>query len=141
VLLVDWPNQDVPRALLNAGFAVLSANFARGTASEYGVLGDDEARPGTDEAELIMPDHDGDKPLVIRRIPRLPERVDAVALFRPEVEHAAITRHAVEVGARALWVQRGLLADTARDLAQNSGLTVIEDAAVSGAIQEISKVT
>ena len=56
VLLVDSPSEDVPRALLAGGLNVLSANFARGTASSYGI-GDDGS-------------------LVITPLDELPARVD-----------------------------------------------------------------
>ncbi len=111
VLLVDWPSPDVPRALVDAGCTVLSANLARGTASSYGV----EHR-------------DGEEKLVITPLDVLPRHVDVVSLFRPPEEHAVITRRAVELGAHAVWVQRGRLSDDARRIAEDAGVTVVDDA-------------
>lgn len=135
VLLVDWPSQDVPRALLGAGFAVVSANLEARTASVYQMSGPDD--PPARGVEIIAPEHDGDAPLVIRRLPAMPARVGTVALFRPQAEHAEITRHAVKLGATVIWVQRGSLSDEARPLADQAGIAVIEDLPVPTAIQRL----
>ena len=116
ILLIDWPSQDVPRALVTAGFTVLSANLGRGTASSYGI----ERR-------------DGDEQLVITRLDTMPGRVDVVCLFRPPEEHAAITRRAVELGAHTVWVQRGSLSDDARRIAMDAGLTVVDNISIADA--------
>lgn len=137
VLLVDWPSQDVPRALLGAGCIVLSANLASGTASVYGVIDPGNAAPAGDGVEVIAAERGGDPALLIRALDTMPERVDAVALFRPEAEHVAIVRRAVMLGARALWVQRGHLADEARRIASDAGLVVIEDGADDVAIRQL----
>jgi uncharacterized protein len=118
ILLVDWPSRDVPRALVNAGFTVLSANMARGTASSYSVV------PGAG---------DGDEQVVITPLDAMPEHVDVVSIFRPPEEHAAITRRAVALGAHTVWVLRGGLSDGARRIAADAGLTVVDDAEVAGA--------
>src|SRR5215471_18073887 len=117
VLLVDWPSQDVPRALLAAGFLVLSANLATGTASAYGIVDPGNAPPSADGVEIIAAERGGDPALLIHALDAVPVHVDAIAVFRPEAEHVAIARRAVALGARALWVQRGRLGDDARPIA------------------------
>ncbi|HEX6540066.1 MAG TPA: CoA-binding protein [Candidatus Dormibacteraeota bacterium] len=134
VLLVDWPSQDVPRALLGAGFAVLSANLEAGTASAYDVLDPDAPAAPARGLEIIAPDRDGDAPLVIRRLPAMPSRVGVVALFRPEAEHTEITRRAINLRATAIWVQRGRLSGEARRLADRAGIAVIDDVRLADAI-------
>lgn len=137
VLLVDWPSQDVPRALLSAGFTVLAANLEARTASAYDVPGPDDPPAPAPGVEIIAPERAGDAPLVIRRLPAMPARVGAVALFRPQAEHADITRHAVTLRATAIWVQRGPLSEEARRLADRAGIAVIEDLPVPEAIQRL----
>ena len=138
VLLVDWPSQDVPRALLAAGCAVLSANLANGTASAYGVADSGGEPPPADGVEVIAAEREADPALMIRALEAMPAHVDAVALFRPEAEHVAIARRAVALGARALWVQRGRLADDARPIAHEAGIVVIEDRPQSDAITQLA---
>lgn len=57
----------------------------------------------------------------------IPEPVDAVQVFRPSHEAPQIAREAVAIGAKALWLQRGLLSDEARGIAEAGGLDYIED--------------
>lgn len=138
VLLVDWPNQDVPRQLVDAGLTVLSANFASGTASLYslGPPGERESLQ-TQPVEVLKPEHDDDVPLTITRLDAMPQRVDVVALFRPQEEHARIVQNAKSLGAQVLWVQRGTLSDEARQIAGEAGLTIIEDLAMPDALQQL----
>lgn len=141
VLLVDWPSQAVPRTLLASGFAVLSANFAEGTASSYSVdAADGGASQPDDDVEVIAPEHEADPRLLIRRLDAMPGRVDVVALFRPQDEHARIVGSALSLGARAVWVQRGTLADDARQTAAAAGLAVIEAVPMGDAVQQLRAV-
>jgi predicted CoA-binding protein len=69
------------------------------------------------------------------------EPVDVVEVFRPSPEAAGIARDAVEIGAKALWLQSGLRSDEARRIAEDAGLLYVEDRcmAVDRALFEISK--
>lgn len=140
VLLVDWPNQDVPRALLAAGCSVLSANFARGTASAYELLGPADPPP-VEGAEVLQPDRAGDDALVIRRLDAMPSHVDAVAVFRPDDEHEAIARRAVDLRAQLIWVQMGHLSDPARHIADQAGMVVIENVTAPDAAQRLATIS
>ncbi|MGH7685822.1 MAG: CoA-binding protein [Candidatus Dormibacteria bacterium] len=140
VLLVDWPSQEIPRALLAAGCVVLSANLANGTASAYGVVDPGNAPPSADGVEVMAAEREGDPALMIRALDAMPAHVDAIALFRPEAEHVAIVRRAVALGARAVWVQRGRLADDARTIAGDAGIVVIEDRPESDAIKQLAAI-
>ena len=69
------------------------------------------------------------------------EPVDVVEVFRPSPEAAGIARDAVEIGAKALWLQSGLRSDEARRIAEDAGLLYVEDRcmAVDRALFEITK--
>jgi len=55
------------------------------------------------------------------------EPIDLVDVFR-RVEHApALAREAVAVGARAFWLQLGLVSPEARRIAVEGGLDYVED--------------
>lgn len=55
------------------------------------------------------------------------EPVDVVDVFRPAEEAPGIARQAVEIGAKALWLQRGLVSPEARQIAEEAGLDYFED--------------
>jgi predicted CoA-binding protein len=55
------------------------------------------------------------------------EHVDVVDVFRPAAEAPGIARQAVEIGARALWLQQGIVSDEARSIAGAAGLDYVED--------------
>jgi uncharacterized protein len=55
------------------------------------------------------------------------EPVDIVEVFRPAVEAPGIARQAVQIGARALWLQRGIVSDEAREIAEQAGMDYVED--------------
>jgi uncharacterized protein len=57
--------------------------------------------------------------------------VDLVDVFR-RAEHApAIAAEAVEVGARALWLQQGVVSPEARRIAEEAGMAYVEDACLA----------
>ena len=51
--------------------------------------------------------------------------VDVVDVFRPAEETPEIARQAVALGARALWLQLGIVSDEARRIAEAGGLDVV----------------
>ena len=55
------------------------------------------------------------------------EPVDVVDVFRPSEEAPAIARQAVEIGAKALWLQLGIKSEAARAIAEGAGLDYVED--------------
>ena len=64
---------------------------------------------------------------VYRRLADIPEPVDVVNVFRPSAEAADITRQAVEIGAKAVWLQLGIVSAEARRIAADAGLLYVED--------------
>lgn len=55
----------------------------------------------------------------------VPGEVDVVDVFRRPEETPEIARQAVEVGARVLWLQKGIVSDEARRIAEEAGLRVV----------------
>jgi predicted CoA-binding protein len=55
------------------------------------------------------------------------DSVDVVDVFRPASEAPDISRHAVAIGARALWLQVGIRSDEAHAIAEAAGLLFVED--------------
>jgi hypothetical protein len=57
----------------------------------------------------------------------VPEPVEVVLVFRPSTEAAAVAKEAVAIGAKALWLQQGIVSDEARRLAEAAGMLYVED--------------
>ena len=51
--------------------------------------------------------------------------VDVVDVFRPAQEAPEIARQAIEIGAKVLWLQMGIVSEEARQIAEAAGLTVV----------------
>jgi predicted CoA-binding protein len=64
---------------------------------------------------------------VYRRLADIPEPVDVVNVFRPSTEAADVARQAVAIGAKALWLQLGIVSPEAREIATSAGLLYVED--------------
>lgn len=57
----------------------------------------------------------------------VPLGVEVVLVFRPSADAAEIAKQAVAIGAKALWLQQGIISDEARQIAQAAGLLYVED--------------
>ena len=57
----------------------------------------------------------------------IPEPVDVVDVFRPAPEAPGIAEKAVEIGAKVFWLQLGIVSDVAGRIAEEGGLTFVED--------------
>lgn len=57
----------------------------------------------------------------------LPDGVDVVNVFRPPAEAPGIVRDAVARGVKAVWLQKGIASDEARALAEEAGVSYVED--------------
>ena len=55
------------------------------------------------------------------------EPIDVVQVFRPSEEAPDIARQAVAAGAKALWLQKGLASEEARQIATDAGLDYVEN--------------
>ena len=68
---------------------------------------------------------------VYRRLADIPEPVDVVNVFRPSAEAADVTRQAVEIGAKAVWLQLGIVSAEARRIAADAGVLFVEDRCIA----------
>jgi predicted CoA-binding protein len=60
----------------------------------------------------------------------IPIPVDIVDVFRPADEAAGIARAAVQIGAKTVWLQLGIASAEARTIAEDAGLTYVEDTCI-----------
>jgi uncharacterized protein len=57
----------------------------------------------------------------------IPEHVDIVDIFRRSEFVPEIVEAAIRIGARAVWMQEGVVHEEAAELARSAGLTVVMD--------------
>ena len=60
----------------------------------------------------------------------IPDKVDIVDVFRKSEDCAPIARDAVAIGAKALWLQIGVMNDEARQTAEKAGLDFVQNRCV-----------
>lgn len=60
----------------------------------------------------------------------IPESVDLVDVFRPAAECPGYARQAAEIGAKAFWMQLGIVSVEAAEIAEAAGLDVVMDRCV-----------
>jgi predicted CoA-binding protein len=60
----------------------------------------------------------------------VPEPVEFVNVFRRPQFCADVVRDAIKAGARAVWLQQGIVSEEARKLAEEAGLTFVQDRCV-----------
>jgi predicted CoA-binding protein len=68
---------------------------------------------------------------VYHALAEIPDKVDVVNVFRPAAEAPAIAQAAVAIGARALWLQTGIVSAEARAIAEAAGLDFVEDSCIA----------
>ena len=57
----------------------------------------------------------------------IPGPIDLVNVFRRPEHCAAVVRDAIEVGAKGVWLQSGIVNDEARELARDAGIDFVQD--------------
>jgi predicted CoA-binding protein len=100
----ERPSHGVLRKLLSVGYRVIPVN-----PNETEVLGQ-RAYPSLEA---------------------IPEKVDLVDVFRRSEATPPIAEQAVKIGARALWLQQGVVNDEAAAIARSGGLMVVMDQCVA----------
>jgi predicted CoA-binding protein len=132
VIVVDWPTVDVPDTLAGAGYSV----FVKGG-------------PGPNDYSAYEL---RDNQVVVRRLGGRPDGADLVYAHRPIEELSVIVSLALEVGARAVWIQSGLSSDgkrhprgcwmpkgrsdEARQVVESAGLAYIEHPYIADTVRE-----
>jgi predicted CoA-binding protein len=77
--------------------------------------------PVNPSAEEIL----GEK--VYKDLTDIPEKVDVVNVFRPSEEVGPIVDKAIKIGAKAVWMQLGIIDEEAAKKASDAGLDVVMD--------------
>ena len=95
------PSHDVMAYLLEAGFRVIPVH------------------PGCDEVLGVA---------CVSRLAEIEEPIDLVDVFRRAEHTPEVAREAVEAGAKALWLQSGIVSAEAREIAEAAGLDYVENA-------------
>ncbi len=96
----DRPSNEVGRHLQEKGYRVIPVNPA---AKE--ILG-----------EVAYPD-----------LTAIPEKVDVVDIFRRSEDVPPIVEQAIKIGAKAVWMQEGVINEDAALRARQAGLSVVMD--------------
>ena len=123
ILLIDWPNVDVPRALLQAGFTVFCYSPNGYTQAEQAA----EFPQNVNPKNIFPPKTRNDGYLVFRPLTAAPAAVDIVNVYRPEAEHAKIMTDVVlPLKAKCVWLQPPLTSDDTRVIAESQGLIFIQ---------------
>jgi predicted CoA-binding protein len=68
---------------------------------------------------------------VYRTLADIPSAIDLVNVFRPSAEAADVTRQAVAIGAKAVWLQLGITSGEARRIADDAGVLYVEDRCIA----------
>jgi uncharacterized protein len=78
---------------------------------------------------------------VYRTLAEVPVPIDVVDVFRPSEDAPDVARQAAAVGAKALWLQQGIVSEEARRIAEAAGMDYVEDLciAVARAIFQVTK--
>ena len=61
----------------------------------------------------------------------VPVPIDLVNVFRPSADAAEVARQAVAVGAKAIWLQQGIVSAEARAIAEAAGIDYVEDQCIA----------
>jgi predicted CoA-binding protein len=116
ILLVDWPDAGVARALVNAGFTVYSYS------PDYYA----EAKKN------------GEGRLDFYKIDNKPAFVDIVNIFRPEAEIDGIfEKHVLPLHAKTVWMQPPLNSAAGKKLAAENHLQFVEGVAIADIADKI----
>jgi hypothetical protein len=63
--------------------------------------------------------------------------VDVVEIFRRSEEVPPVVEQAIQIGAKAVWMQEGVIHEDAADRARRAGLAVVMDACMRAAHQRL----
>lgn len=124
ILLVDWPNINLPYALLKAGFIVFS--YSPDKYSEAKLLME---KPHNTEGLSIFPVTDDGTGVYVsfEKLDNSPGAVDIVHIYRPEAELPDIVeKHVLPLSAKAIWLYPPQTSELARGLAAQHCVELIQ---------------
>lgn len=113
ILLIDWPDRDVPDTLARHGFRVIAADGPRDDEYNAYELADGEVR--------------------VRPLDAPPEMVDIVYAYRPLHELERVVDQARALNARAVWLQSG--SAQAREIVERAGLMYFDSPYLPDAVR------
>lgn len=123
ILLVDWPDQSIPRSLVKAGLNVYG--FSPGGYSKASVVDNDPSK--ADGISVFHPRSGEEGYLVFKKIEGSPSHVNIVCIYRPEAEHEQIfTNHILSSGAKTIWLQPPVTSGMISRLAEEHQITIVE---------------
>jgi predicted CoA-binding protein len=76
---------------------------------------------------------------VYKTLEEVPVPVDIVLVFRPSKDVPPIAKSAVKIGAKALWLQQGIVSEEASRIAREAGLDFVEDEC-SGVVRSLHRI-
>ena len=135
ILLVDWPDPGVPRALLKAGFAVFG--YSPGGYSRAQLV--TELPDGFTGKNSFPPRNSGERGyLIFQKLDHGPVGINIVNVYRPEEElPGIITNIVLPVGAKVLWLHPPGTSARAREIAAEKSIVFIEGADIAEIAGEI----
>jgi len=135
ILLVDWPSQDVPRALLESEFTVFGYSPHRYSTAELV-----ESEPHDTEDKSVFPPRDDNDigHLVFRPFEGKPESIDVVYAYRPDDElPGIIERHVKPLGASVLWLHPSANSEVGTRLGAEHDIVVVKGADIAAAARSL----
>lgn len=135
--IVDWPHQDVPGALVRAGYTVVATRYPPDPAAPPYLLHEVIDRTPTPEDGKAYELRDGGH-LLFRPLGQRPPVIDIASAYRPPEEQPAIVEEAIRTGARAVWIEPGVeVSSQARDMAVAARLAFVEGTSIADAVSAL----
>ena len=131
-------DQELKELLTNATTIAIVGASSNPDKASYGIM----QKLQKEGYKVIPVNHREAEILGERSYPSLidvPERIDIVDVFRRAEDTPAIADDAVTIGAKALWLQTGIVSEDAAARAKAGGLTVVMDACI-GATHSLLRV-
>lgn len=72
-------------------------------------------------------------------LPSIPFPVDVVQIFRPADVVPDIVKEAIQIGAKVIWMQEGIVSEEGADMARRAGLQVVMDVCMRAAHKRLVK--
>src|SRR3569833_628376 len=133
VLLVDWPDQSVPRRLVKAGLTVYG--FSPGGYSKAGIVPDQPEKTG---AISVFQPRSGEAGYLVFESCGRPNHADLVCIYRPEAEHESILKdHVLTFSAKTIWLQPPVASSVISQLAAEHRIKIIEGINIAETVAKI----